>query len=129
MRYLVAAAVSAAVILVGPVAGSGATRGAGSDGTNVAAGMVSADGHVLRGVGFRVTHAKTGIYTISFDRGYLGTECANMVVTPASGQFALASSNPQVCQPSAIFRVDFEDTSGNPIDVPFNFVAVEAAFR
>jgi hypothetical protein len=129
MRRLIAAAVSAAVVLVGPAAGGSVALAAGSQGSEVAAGVISSEGHVLRGVGFRVSHPATGSYTITFDRGYLGSECANMVVTPTRGQFALASINTVVCQPSAIFAVSFEDLTGTPIDTAFNFVAVETAVR
>lgn len=129
MRYLIIGALGLAVFLAGPASASYIGRPASNANPNVAAGLVEADGHILRGVGFRVHHGGTGEYTITFDRGYLGSECAEMVVTPARGAFAIGSTTPNVCQPSAVFSVDFQTASGTPVDVDFNFVAVEAAFR
>jgi|SRR5579883_393949 len=128
MRYLMIGALGLAVSLAGTASASYIVRGPlASANPNVAAGLVLSDGHILRGTGFRARHDATGEYTITFDRGYLGSECAELIVTPTKP--ALGSTRPNVCQPSAIFTVSFEDTSGAPVDEDFNFVAVEAAFR
>jgi len=93
-----------------------------------AAGIVASDGTVVSGTGFTVEHAATGVYHISFSRGFFPTGCAAIVAQSfayGDNRAIVANSYVSGCENhNPIFHVALYVPMARYVDRDFQFIVV-----
>lgn len=91
-----------------------------SGGVRMVMGKVAADGSVLAGSGFTVSHFRTGGYLVTFSTAFSGlpTVVGTLENTGTNGQVVVESSS------AASIQLGTSNASGSSIDSVFNFLAI-----
>ncbi len=107
-------------IRLGPTGQFRATSG--EENLRIVRGVVGADGSILFGTGFTVTHVGPGEYTISFTPPFLGIPTVTATVKLTSSGTAIAQIQ-GVTVTSATLLL-FRRSDGNLVDSEINFIAI-----